>query len=87
MYDTKLKEKVALKLNSLSDKKTRSHKKFLTKFHNDKTILQGLSVYVEPSIGNQDRTFLENWHEKLQSFSLTQMSEVIKFCDQTIYSF
>ena len=50
----------------------------------DKIIPCGLSVYVEPSIGNQDKAFLKTWHENLQSFSLTLMSQLIYFCDQTI---
>ena len=74
--NNKLKEKLALKLNSLNDKKTRyeSHKSFVTKCQKEKVILQGLSIYVEPSIGNQDSEFLETWHERLQFFSLPLMS-------------
>ena len=84
--DNKTKEKLALKLNTLNDKKARyeSHKVFLTKCHKDKIVPQGLSVYIEPSIGNQDEAFLEKWHEKLQSFSLNLMADVITFCDTTI---
>ena len=51
---------------------------FLSKCHRDKIIPHGLSVYVKPSIGNQDEAFLETWHENLQSFSLILMSQVIK---------
>ena len=61
-----------------------SHKTFLSKCYRDKIIPHGLSIYVEPSIGNQDEAFLETWHENLQSFSLTLMSQVITFCDRTI---
>ena len=56
----------------------------MPKCYPDKIIPRGLSIYVEPSIGNQDEEFLETWHEKLRSFSLTLMSQVITFCDQTI---
>ena len=45
-------------------------------------MLQGLSIYIEPSTGNQDSKFPETWHEKLQSFSLTLMSDVTKFCEK-----
>ena len=84
--DFRYKEKIVLKLNSLNDKKARyeSHKAFLSKCYRDKITPHGLSIYVEPSIGNQDEVFLETWHENLQSFSLTMMSQVITFCDQTI---
>ena len=80
------KEKIALKLNSLNDKKARyeSHNTFLSKCYRDKIIPHGLSIYMEPSIGSQDEAFLETWHENLQSFSLTLMPQVITFCDQTI---
>ena len=84
--DFRCKEKLALKLNSLNDRKARyeSHKTFLSKCYRDKIIPHGLSIYVEPSFGNQDEAFLETWHENLQSFSLTLMSQIITFCDQTI---
>ena len=59
-------------------------KHFCPKCHCNTIILQGLSVYVVPSVDNQDKAFLENWHENLQSFSLTLMSQVITFYDQTI---
>ena len=54
--DFRCKEKIALKLNSLNDKKARYelHKTFLSKCYRDKIIPHGLSIYVEPSIGNQD---------------------------------
>ena len=81
-----MKGKIALKLNSLNDKKARYelHKTFLSKCYCDRIIPHGLSIYVELSIGNQDEAFLETWHENLQSFSLTLMLQVITFCDQTI---
>ena len=56
----------------------------MPKCYRDKIISHGFSIYVEPLIGNQDEAFLETWHENLQSFSLTLMSQVITFCDQTI---
>ena len=56
----------------------------MPKCYRDKIIPHGLSIYVETSVGNQDEEFLETWHEKLRSFSLTLMSQVITFCDQTI---
>ena len=82
--DFRCKEKIALKLNNLNDKKSRyeSHKTFLSKCHRDKIIPHGLSVYVEPSIGNQDEAFIETWHKYIQSFSLTLMSQVMTFCDK-----
>ena len=40
----------------------------------------GLKVYLELSIGTHNEKFLNNWHERLQSFSLTLMSDVLTFC-------
>ena len=39
---------------------------------------------MEPSVGNQDKAFPENWHENLQLFSLTLTSQVITSYYQTI---
>ena len=44
-----------------------------------KIIPDGLKVYLESSIGNHSEEFLNNWHERLQSFSLTLMSDVLTF--------
>ena len=62
----------------------KSHRSFLTICHKEKVIPQGLSIYIEPSIGNQGSKFIETWHERLQAFSLTLISNVINFCDRTI---
>ena len=49
---------------------SKSHKGFLTKCHKERVILQGLSIYIEPSTANQDDgKFLETWQ---------------KFCNKTI---
>lgn len=60
-FNDKLKEKVALKLNSLNDKKPRYilDKNLLTMCYKGKFIPQGLSICIEPSIGNQGRNFLK----------------------------
>ena len=78
------KEKIALKLSSVNEKRYELHKTFLSKCHRDIIIPHRLSVYVEPSVGNQDEAFLITWHENFQWFSLTSMSQVINFCNQTI---
>ena len=50
------KEKLALKLDRLNDKKCRfeSHEAFLNKCIDNNIVPNGLKVYVEPSIGNRD---------------------------------
>ena len=83
-FKNKSKEKLALKLNSLNDRKARykSHRSFLTKCRKEKVMPHGLSIYIEPSIGNQDSEFLETWNERLQAFSLTLISDVVNFRDR-----
>ena len=39
---------------------------------------------LEPSIGNHSEEFFNNWHEKLQTFALTRMSDVSTFCKSKI---
>ena len=48
----------------------------------EKIIPGGLNL--EPSIGNHSEEFLNNVHDRLQSFSLTLMSDVLTFCEKTI---
>ena len=57
---------------------------FLSKFHNDVIILQGLPVNIEPSNRNQNREILDSLHKRLQSpitkdskFFLTSILDVI----------
>ena len=78
------KEKIALKLRSVNEKRYELHKTFLSKCHRDIIIPHRLSVYVEPSVGNQDEAFLITWHENFQWFSSAIMSQVVNFCHQTI---
>ena len=44
----------------------------------------GLKVYVEPSIGNRNEEFLTQWHARLDEFSKTLTSDVVKFCENEI---
>ena len=65
------KDRIALKVNSLYDSMTkkldRNQVNFLSKFHNDVIILQGLPVNTEPSNRNQNGEVLDSLHKKLQS--------------------
>ena len=55
--------KLALKLNRLKDKSARyiSHKEFLTRCIENKLKAKGLELSLEPSIGNYDQEFINNW--------------------------
>ena len=39
---------------------------------------------LEPTIGNQDQNFLDNWNSKLKQFLLSLMKDIVQFCDKTI---
>ena len=80
------KEKLALKLNHLKNKSARyeSHKSFLNQCIREKLIPKGLEVYIEPTIGNHDQEFLDNWNQLFKDFSLVLMKNIVSFCDQTL---
>ena len=80
------KEKLAMKLNHLKNKSARyeSHKSFLNQCIREKLIPKGLKVYMEPTIGNHDQEFLDNWNQLFKDFSLVLMKNIVSFCDQTL---
>ena len=39
---------------------------------------------LEPTVGNHDQNFLDNWYSKLKQFSLSLMKEIIQFCNKTV---
>ena len=72
----------------MKDKEARyvSHKTFLTRCVQNRIIPNGLSINVEPTIGIHDEEFLDNWYKKLESFSLSLIEDIVKFCDKTLES-
>ena len=52
--------------------------------HQRKTISKGLELMLEPTIGNHNQEFLDNWYSKLKQFSLSLMEDFVQFCDKTI---
>ena len=77
---------LAIKLNHLKDKQARfvSHKKFLTHFGDEELVPKGLEVTLEPTIGNHDLEFLDNWYSKQKQFSLSLVKDIVQFCNKTI---
>ena len=41
-------------------------------------------MMLEPTIGNHNQEFLDNWYSKLKQFSLSLMEDIAQFCDKTI---
>ena len=79
---------LAIKLNRLKDKNLRyeSHLEFLSSCISDGLIPKGLELMLEPTIGNHDQQFLDNWYSKLKEFSLSLMKDIVSFCEKTIKS-
>ena len=76
----------AIKFERCEDKKARfeSHKAFLTKCLQEDLVPNGLSVYVEPSIGNQDDEFLKQFFEIQKECSRKLMQLTLEYCHQTV---
>ena len=83
--DSKKAECLAFKLDRLRDKAGRynSHHSFLTRCISENIIPNGLKLELEPTIGNHDEEFLNNWYNKLQKYSLDFMNDIVVFCNQT----
>ena len=83
--DDEATDQLSLKLNRLTEKLCRyeSHKYFITKCLKDKLIPEGFWNW-EPSIGNHDEEFLQEWYDDLTAFLRTRMEKTVRFCDKTI---
>ena len=81
--DSKL--KLAFRIDNLRNKTERyeSHTAFLKKCLENNIIPNGLKCYVEPSIGNKDDTFLNEWHTILDETSIKLMNLTIAFSEKT----
>ena len=78
--DDEATDQLSLKLNRLTEKLYRyeSHKYFITKCLKDKLIPEGF-YSLEPSIGNHNNEFLQEWYEDLNNFLLTRMEKQFSF--------
>ena len=66
---------------------TCTHKEFLTCCVAEELVPKGLEVALEPTVGNHDQEFLDNWYSKEKQFSLSLMKEkdIVQFCDRTVH--
>ena len=80
------KEQTALNLNRLKEKAARyeSHKDFLSRCVAEKLVPKGLKLELEPTLGNHDQEFLDNWFSKLNEFSLILMDCIVSYCGKTL---
>lgn len=74
-----------IRLERLYDKRDRyaSHVSFLKDCINIKRIPNGLTINLEPTIGNHDDDFRNHWYERLQEFSLSLMQDIVDFSEKT----
>ena len=79
-------EKQALHLNFLSNKAARyeSHISFLMKCMEEKLIPEALKYSIEPSIGNHDEEFINEWYEIQKECSRKLIQHTVKFCETTL---
>ena len=77
---------LVIKLNRLHYRNTRfeSHSDFLWQYIREKLIPKRLELMLEPTIGNHNQEFLDNWYSKLKQFSLSLMEDILQFCNKTI---
>ena len=52
--------------------------------HQRKLIPKGLKLLLEPTIGNHNHEFVDNWYSKLKQFFLISMEYIVEFCDNTL---
>ena len=61
-----------------------SHKDLLTRCVAEELVPKGLEATLEPTIGNHDQEYLDNWYSKQKQFALSLMKYVVQFCYKTI---
>ena len=79
-------DKLVLKLSWLKDKSAKyvSQKEFLTRCTENKLVPKGLELSLEPTIGNYDQKFIDDWYSNLKEFPLILMKYIAKFLGKTI---
>ena len=79
-------KKLAFRLDRIKNKKIRflSHNKFLEKYFRDKLTPNGSKLNLEPTIGNQNEEFVNQWY-KIQDACVKQLVKItIEFRETTI---
>ena len=50
----------------------------------DVLLLKGFERMLEPTIGNHDQTFLDDYYSKLKKFLFSLIKNIVQFCEKTI---
>ena len=61
-----------------------SHKNFISQCVKNKLVPKGLDLTYEPTIGNYDQDFIDNWYSDFKYFFLVLAGQIDSFCDKTI---
>ena len=61
----------------------KSHKDFPSRCIQEKLIQKGLELNLEPTIGNYDQEFIDNWYSNLKYFSLILVKQIVTYCKKT----
>ena len=79
-------KKLAFRLDRIKNEKIRilSHEKFLEKCLHDKLTPNGLKSNLEPTIGNQNEEFVNQWYKVQDECAKQLMKMTIKFYETTI---
>ena len=78
-------KKLTVKLDRLTNKRSRyeSHHEFLDRCIQAKLVPNALQFELEPTIGNHDDAFLEQWYTAQKEFQLKLMKLTSEFCQKT----
>ena len=79
-------KKLSFRLDRFNNKKIRflSHKEFLEKCFHDKLTPNGLKINLEPTIGNQNEEFVNQWYKIQDNCAKQLIKMTINFCETTI---
>ena len=59
-----------------------SHRDFLSKCIQENLVSKGIEITVEPTIGNFDQEFVDNWYTNLKHFSIVLMKQIVAYCNK-----
>ena len=60
------------------------HKDFLSRCIAEELVPKALKLELEITIENYDQEFVDTWHSKLKTFSLTLVKDIVAHCNKTI---
>ena len=55
----------------------------MSKCIQEKFVPKGLEITLEPTIGNFDQVFVDNWYTDLKQFSIVLLKQIVAYYDKT----